>query len=301
MNKIEKIFNETDMTLSNIKLLYKNENKRNLIIKNFLNDVINKNKDELNIKENIITMDIKEFNLYYKKLLNFEISSTFLDGHYFVLFESTEEKNNGFKKEKNILIFADDWMDKDRIVFQKILKESELIEVLLINKNSNSQKLDKIQKNIEKRLKHNFSLNSKYLVLKFKEKEKENNIEEIYNTYISSLKKVIEEEKLYVKNEKLEIFDMNYDLYVSVKYSQNEIENEIKKFDIKIKKEQNKEYLINFSKDKRYIFECVSILNPLMKFNVILSLDERKIVSNKLEYPFYNIEIKTYLNNKKII
>ena len=94
---------------------------------------------------------------------------------------------------------------------------------------------------------------------------------------------------------------MNYDLYVSVKYSQNEIENEIKKFDIKIKKEQNKEYLINFSKDKRYIFECVSILNPLMKFNVILSLDERKIVSNKLEYPFYNIEIKTYLNNKKII
>ena len=298
IHKIEKIFNETDMTLSNIKLMYKNESKRNLIIKNFLNDFINKNKDELNIKENIIIMDIKDFNLYYKKLLNFEISSTFLDGHYFVLFESTEEKNNnGFEKEKNILIFADDWMDKDGIVFQKILKESELIEVLLINKNSDNQKLNKIQKNIEKRLKHNFSLNSKYLVLKFKE----NNIEEIYNTYISSLKKVIEEEKVYVKNEKLEIFDMNYDLYVSVKYSQNEIENEIKKFDIKIKKEQNKEYLINFSKDKRYIFECVSILNPLMKFNLILSLDERKIISNGLEYPFYNIEFKTYLNNKKII
>lgn len=297
MNKIEKIFNETDMTLSNIKLLYKNENKRNLIIKNFLNDVINKNKDELNIKENIITMDIKEFNLYYKKLLNFEISSTFLDGHYFVLFESTEEKNNGFKKEKNILIFADDWMDKDRIVFQKILKESELIEVLLINKNSDDQKLEKIQKNIEKKLKYDFLLEPKYLILK----SEINNIEEIYNTYISSLKKAIEEEKVYIKNEKLEIFDMNHDLYVSVNYSQNEIKNEIKLIDIKIKKDQYKEYFINFSKDKRYIFECISILNPLMKFNVILSLDERKIISNKLEYPFYNIEIKTYLNNKKII
>lgn len=298
IHKIEKIFNKTDMALSNIKLLYKNESKRNLIIKNFLNDFINKNKDELNIKENIIIMDIKDFNLYYKKLLNFEISSTFLDGHYFVLFESTEEKNNnGFEKEKNILIFADDWMDKDGIVFQKILKESELIEVLLINKNSDNQKLNKIQKNIEKRLKHNFLLNPKCLILK----SKENNIEEIYNTYISSLKKAIEEEKVYIKNEKLEIFDMNHDLYVSVNYSQNEIKNEIKLIDIKIKKEQHKEYFINFSKDKRYIFECVSILNPLMKFNVILSLDERKIVSNKLEYPFYNIEIKTYLNNKKII
>lgn len=297
MHKIEKIFNKTDMALSNIKLLYKNESKRNLIIKNFLNDVINKNKDELNIKENIITMDIKEFNLYYNKLLNFEISSTFLDGHYFVLFESTEEKNNSFEKEKNILIFADDWMNKDGIVFQKILKESELIEVLLINKNSDNQKLNKIQKNIEKRLKHNFSLNPKCLRLK----SKENNIEEIYNTYISSLKKAIEEEKVYIKNEKLEIFDMNHDLYVSVNYSQNEIKNEIKLIDIKIKKDQYKEYFINFSKDKRYIFECISILNPLMKFNVILSLDERKIISNKLEYPFYNIEIKTYLNNKKII
>lgn len=297
MHKFEKFFNKTDMTLSNIKLLYKNESKRNLIIKNFLNDVINKNKDELNIKENIITMDIKEFNLYYNKLLNFEISSTFLDGHYFVLFESTEEKNNGFEKEKNILIFADDWMNKDGIIFQKVLKESELIEVLLINKNSDNQKLDKIQKNIEKRLKHNFSLNPKYLRLK----SKENNIEEIYNTYISSLKKAIEEEKVYIKNEKLEMFDMNYDLYVSVNYSQNEIKNEIKLIDIKIKKDQYKEYFINFSKDKRYIFECISILNPLMKFNVMLSLDERKIISNKLEYPFYNIEIKTYLNNKKII
>ena len=168
MHKFEKFFNKTDMTLSNIKLLYKNESKRNLIIKNFLNDVINKNKDELNIKENIITMDIKEFNLYYNKLLNFEISSTFLDSHYFVLFESTEEKNNGFEKEKNILIFADDWMNKDGIIFQKVLKESELIEVLLINKNSDNQKLDKIQKNIEKRLKHNFSLNPKCLRLKSK-------------------------------------------------------------------------------------------------------------------------------------
>ena len=97
------------------------------------------------------------------------------------------------------------------------------------------------------------------------------------------------------------MFDMNYDLYVSVNYSQNEIKNEIKLIDIKIKKDQYKEYFINFSKDKRYIFECISILNPLMKFNVMLSLDERKIISNKLEYPFYNIEIKTYLNNKKII